>query len=139
LEIVVEPKVLTANKADSPVEVVMTKGLLAPEPTRFKVAKGVVVLIPTLVPVSKIKELAVVDAPVALGKKPEVNDPDSLLLKVTQSVPWSCPVMPLVEKGRLKVKTLVEEARLKMLPAVPVAKVMFGPVAVLMEVMAEVK
>ena len=42
-------------------------------------------------------------------------------------------------RGRLKVKALEVEAMLKMLPAVPVAKLMLGPVAPLMEVMAEVR
>lgn len=62
-----------------------------------------------------------------------------MLLKLTQSLPWSWPVIPFPENGRLKVNTLVEEARLKMLPLVPVAIVIAGPVAALMEVMAEVK
>jgi hypothetical protein len=46
-------------------------------------------------------------------------------------------VLAAEAKGRLKVKVLEEEARLKILPAVPVAKVIAGPVAALMEVMAE--
>jgi hypothetical protein len=42
-------------------------------------------------------------------------------------------------KGRLKVKLLEEEAKLKIVPAVPVDREMAGPVAPLMEVMAELR
>ena len=51
LESVVEPKVLT-EKREQPVEEDMMRGILPPVPCKFKVAIGVVVLIPTLVPVS---------------------------------------------------------------------------------------
>ena len=37
-------------------------------PTTWRAEAGVMVLMPMLVPVSKIKELAVVEAPVALGR-----------------------------------------------------------------------
>ena len=61
------------------------------------------------------------------------------MLKVNQSEACSCPALLMEENGKLKVKELEVEAMLKMLPAVPVAKVMAGPVAPLMEVIAEVK
>ena len=64
---VVEPKVLT-ERSVLPVEEAMVKGLTAPAPTKVKVFCGVVVLMPTLVPVSKTRELTVVDAPLALGR-----------------------------------------------------------------------
>jgi hypothetical protein len=42
-----------------------------------------------LVPLSNSRELAVVEAPVYLTRKLEVPEPESLLLNVVQSVPWS--------------------------------------------------
>jgi hypothetical protein len=41
---------------------------------------------PIFVPDSKTRELAVVEGPVALTRKPLVKEPLSLLLKVVQSV-----------------------------------------------------
>lgn len=46
--------------------------------------------------------------------------PDSLLLKLNQSVLDSWPVLVMLEIGRLMTKALVEVVMLKMLPAVPV-------------------
>ena len=51
-----------------------------------------------------------------------VKEPESLLLKVTQSVPCNWPVMPLAEYGRVKVRVEPEIEPLKMLPVVPVAR-----------------
>ena len=76
---------------------------------------------PILLPLSKIRELAVVEAPVYLTKKLAVPEPESLLLKVNQSEAWSWPVLTAEEKGRFKVKVLPKIEPLKMLPVVPVA------------------
>ena len=61
------------------------------------------------------------EGPVALGKKPVVKEPESLLLKVAQSAPVNWPVLLMEAKGRLMVKELVVVEMLKILPAVPVA------------------
>ena len=50
-----------------------------------------------------------------------VKEPESLLLKVTQSVPCNWPVMLLAEYGRFRVKVLPEILPLKIVPEVPVA------------------
>ncbi len=47
-------------------------------------------------------------------------EPESLLLKITKSLPWSCPVFTPEAKGRFIVRELVEVEMLKMLPEVPV-------------------
>ena len=44
-----------------------------------------------------------------------------MLLKVSQSVPWSWPVLTPEAKGRFKVKVLLVRLALKIFPAVPVA------------------
>jgi len=89
-------------------------------PTTTNFWAGVVVPIPMFVPVSKIKELAVVEGPVAFGRKPEVKLPDNLLLKFKKSDDCNCPVLLMVAKGRLMTSELVVVLMLKMLPAVPV-------------------
>ncbi len=76
---------------------------------------------PATVPLSMIMELAVVEGPVALIKKPLVKEPDSLLLKVKKSAEANWPVLRMEAWGRLITRALVLVVMLKMLPKVPVA------------------
>ena len=105
----------------APVEVLMLKMLLAPAmPWMVKATSVLVALTPATAPLSARMPAAVVEGPVALTTKPLVRLPDSLLLKVPQSVAWSWPVLTREAKGRLRVRELLEVEMLKMLPAVPV-------------------
>ena len=94
---------------------------------------------PTLVPLSNSKELAVVELPVYLVRKLAVPLPESLLLKVNQSVPVSWPVLTLLAVGKLMTKLLVEVVMLKMLPAVPVETLEMTPAVREMEVEVPIK
>jgi len=102
-------------------------------------APGVIVPKPTLVPLSKIKELAVVEAPVYLTKKLLVPEPLSLLLKVVQSVFCNWPVLLMEAKGKFRVKELVVVEMLKILPAVPVEILVMTLPDKLMEVEVPIK
>ena len=72
-----------------------------------KRAMGEVVPKPTLVPLSKSKELAVVELAVYLVKKLAVPAPESLLLKLVQSAEERIPEEVLAALPKLIVKALV--------------------------------
>src|SRR3989344_903230 len=91
-----------------------------------------VVPMPTLVPSSKIIESSVVETPVYLTKKLLAPLPDSLLLKVPQSVLDNWPVLTMEAVGILITRALVEVVMLKMLPAVPVETLLTTPLAMAM-------
>ena len=63
-------------------------------------------------------------------------EPESLLLKVSQSEFWSWPVLMPLAKGRFNVRVLAPIEALKILPVVPVAMLVttFGPRLICVEV-----
>ena len=89
-------------------------------------AAGEVVPKATLVPLSYSKELEVVEAPVNLTKKLLVPLPDSLLLKVVQSVLVRLPVLTMEALGMDMVRALPEMVAVNKLPLVLVETVVTG-------------
>jgi hypothetical protein len=69
---------------------------------------------------SLVVALTPATVPVYLTTKPLVPAPDSLLLKLKKSEPWSWPVLVIEAKGRLMTRLLVEVEMLKILPELPV-------------------
>ena len=112
----------------------ISKGSTVGEPVRESLETGMVVPMPTLVPSSKIIESSVVETPVYLTKKLLAPLPDSLLLKVPQSVLDNWPVLAMEAVGILITRALVEVVMLKMLPKVPVEALAITLLPRLMEV-----